>query len=204
MTARQAVQALAADGLLIRRRGRGTFAAAARVHRRMGTLLSFTEDMSRRGMAASSRILALGREPAAPEEAADLEAQPGDELVRVHRVRLADGVPLAIERVALPPSCAAVLEADLENGSLHAELTRLGRVPTLARAWVTAATATAEEADLLEMPQPVALLVERRIITDAGGAPIERTETRYAGDRYVFEVELHRVGVAEDGAGQPA
>jgi DNA-binding GntR family transcriptional regulator len=194
MTARQAVQALAAEGLLVRRSGHGTFVAARPVHRRMGTLFSFTEDMERRGMTASSRPIALGWSEATPEERAELELGTGERVVLVHRVRLADGVPMAIERVALPPSCEAVLEADLETGSLHAELTRLGRVPTLARAWVTAAIATPEEAELLELPARGALLVERRIITDAGGSPIERTETRYASGRYVFDIELHRIG----------
>jgi GntR family transcriptional regulator len=160
----------------------------------MGTLLSFTEDMARRGMRASSRVLVAALAAPSDEEATDLGLAPGDRVALVHRVRLADEVPMAIERVALPPACAAVLDADLETGSLHAELTALGRVPTVARGSVTARLATAEEAALLALPARSALLCERRLISDQAGAPLESTETRYSSDRYVFDVELHRVG----------
>src|SRR3954466_1880961 len=50
MTARQAVQLLANEGLLVRRRGEGTFIAARTVPRILGSPLSFTENMRRRGL----------------------------------------------------------------------------------------------------------------------------------------------------------
>jgi DNA-binding GntR family transcriptional regulator len=199
MTARQAVQSLAAEGLLYRRRGHGTFVAVRPFHRRMGTLLSFTEEMRLRGLRASSRVLEAGRAAARPEEAAALELAPRDPVILVYRVRLADSVPVALERVALPPSCAGVLDLDLEAGSLHAALEALGRVPTVARGSVTARLSTAEEQELLALPSRSALLIEQRTITDQDGAPVERTETRYSSDRYVFDVELHRVGEVVEG-----
>jgi GntR family transcriptional regulator len=67
-------------------------------------------------------------------------------------------------------------------------------VPSVARGSVTSRLATAEEAALLELAPPAALLVEQRLISDADGIPVELTESRYAGERYVFDVELHRVG----------
>ena len=57
MTARQAVQVLASDDLVVRRRGAGTFVAARRVPRLLGSPLSFSESMKRRGMTASSELL---------------------------------------------------------------------------------------------------------------------------------------------------
>ncbi len=200
MTARQAVQALAAEGLLYRRRGHGTFVAVRPLHRRMGTLLSFTEEMRLRGLRATSRVLQAGRAAARPDETAALELAPGAPVVLVYRVRLADDVPVALERVALPTSCEGVLDVDLETGSLHAALEALGRVPTIARGLVTARLSTAEEQELLMLPSRSALLIEQRTITDQHGGPVERTETRYSSDRYVFDVELHRVGEVVEGA----
>src|SRR4030095_1260011 len=60
MTVRQALQELANDGLVERRRGQGTFVAHRPVHRRPGVFLSFTEEMNRRGMQARRRLLAAG------------------------------------------------------------------------------------------------------------------------------------------------
>jgi GntR family transcriptional regulator len=202
MTARQAVQTLASEGLLYRRRGHGTFVATRPLHRRMGTLLGFSEEMLARGLRPSSRVIEAGWAVAAREDAAELGLAPGERVVVVHRVRLADDIPMAIERVVLPPACAGVLEADLSRGSLHAELARLGRVPSWARGSMVARICTPEEQELLGLDAPRALLVERRLVTDQAGTPVERTESRYSSDRYVFDVELHRVGrPGEDGAG---
>ena len=194
MTARQAVQALAVEGLLYRRTGRGTFVAGHAFHRRLGALRSFSEDMRLRGAASSSRVLEVGVARATAAQATALQVSRGSNVVRVHRVRLADDVPVSIERVALPSSCAAVLDADLVTGSLHEALVALGRVPSASRGSLTARLATADEARLLELPARAALLVEQRLITDAAGVPLESTESAYAGERYVFDVELHRVG----------
>ena len=57
MTARQAVLNLMREGLVDRKRGAGTFIAEAPLHRREGTLFSFTEDMRRRGMIPTSKLI---------------------------------------------------------------------------------------------------------------------------------------------------
>src|SRR6218665_2477042 len=57
MTARQAVESLAAEGVVRRLRGSGTFIAPKPLHRHSGPLMSFTADMKRRGLTASSRLL---------------------------------------------------------------------------------------------------------------------------------------------------
>src|ERR687895_944662 len=62
MTVRQALAELTNDGLVERRRGQGTFVAHRPVHRRPGVFLSFTEEMGRRGMQATSRLLGAGME----------------------------------------------------------------------------------------------------------------------------------------------
>jgi GntR family transcriptional regulator len=80
----------------------------------------------------------------------------------------------------------------LSGGSLHAAFERMGRIPTRAQAWVSARIALASERKLLELSHPAALLVERRIITDQDGIPLEHTETRYAAERYRFETVLRR------------
>lgn len=197
MTARQAVQQLAVEGLLYRKPGHGTFVAERhRHHRPMDRFLSFSDEMRSRGATPSSRLLEAGRAEPSRAEAAGLELAPGELVVRIHRVRLADGVPMAIERVALPPSCAGVLDQDLASVSLHAALTAMGRRPAVARGAVTARLATADEAELLDVAPRSPLLVEERTVTDDQGRPLEVTESRYSGERYVFDVELTSNGRA--------
>ena len=187
MTARQAVQNLAAEGLVRRRRGAGTFVAPTPIHRREGSLMSFTEDMRRRGMKSSSRLLQAGLRAATTADLDALRLPEGARVVAISRLRLADGVPMAIEHAALPAECAGVLADDLETGSLHESLAARGRVPSVSRSWIRARLATAVESRLLEVPRRTALLVERRIIYDTDALPLEHTETAYNADHYAIE-----------------
>jgi GntR family transcriptional regulator len=187
MTARQAVQNLAAEGLVQRRRGAGTFVAPRPIHRREGSLLSFTEDMRRRGMKSSSRLLQAGLRAATTADLDALRLPEGARVVAISRLRLADSVPMAIEHAALPAECAGVLADDLETGSLHERLAARGRVPGVSRSWIRARLATAVESRLLGVPRRAALLVERRIIYDSDALPLEHTETAYNADHYAIE-----------------
>jgi GntR family transcriptional regulator len=112
--------------------------------------------------------------------------------VVLERLRFADEVPMAIERAVLVPALESLLHEDVERGSLHTAMERLGRIPTTAHATVTARPATAAERRLLELAPRDVLVCERRVISDQHEAPLEHTETRYASRRYLFEAVLHR------------
>lgn len=197
MTARNAVQRLTQEGLVYRVPGRGTFVAEPPVHRQAGSLLSFTEEMRRRGRTPSSRLLErVVREPR-PAEASRLQLDPGEEVIAVRRLRVADDEPLAIEEAVFPATVAPLIErADLEHRSLHDTLVEGGHVPTMGRARLGAEAAGDEDAALLGVAPGSPLLVEKRVIHDQDGHPLELCESRYAGERYgldvQFDVELSR------------
>jgi GntR family transcriptional regulator len=195
MTARNAVQRLVQEGLVYRVPGRGTFVARAPAHRQAGKVLSFSDEMRRRGRVPRSRVLdRTTREPTFPEAQA-LQLGGRSRVVVVKRVRLADDEPVALEVAVLPDAVAdVVLTAELEHESLHAALIRAGRVPTSGQAPLRAEPAAGGVAQLLDVRAGAALLVERRVIFDSRNRPLERTETRYVADRYgldvTFEVEV--------------
>lgn len=186
MTARHAVQMLVQEGLVDRRRGAGSFVAAPPLHRRESILRSFSQDMRMRGLEPSSRVLLaeLGTDPSA---AGRLNLAPDALVVRIDRIRMASGLPMAVERAVLPGEFAEVLASDLASGSLHEALAALGRRMGRATGYVTARLATAEEAELLQLKPPVPLLVESRLITDRSGRPVESTETAYVASRWVID-----------------
>src|SRR4051794_24864357 len=72
MTARQAVDLLLAEHLVVRQRGLGTFVAERPVPRLLGSPLSFTASMRRRGRTVSSRLLAAGLMAPEPADAVAL------------------------------------------------------------------------------------------------------------------------------------
>jgi GntR family transcriptional regulator len=192
MTARQAVTLLANEHLLERKRGSGTFVSARRVPRTLGSPLSFSESMRIRGMEPASRVLRAGPVTLSPDDAEALGIDITSRAIVLERLRLADGIPMAIERAVIPAEDSDLLDEDLTSDSLHEIFERRGRVPTHALAEVGARTATARERDLLELTVHGVILTEVRTIFDQEGAPLEHTSTFYAAERYAFTAVLYR------------
>jgi GntR family transcriptional regulator len=191
MTARNAMQRLAEDGLISREPGRGSFVAQPPAHRRANRLMTFSREMLRAGRVPSSRMLTRVIRPSSIAEAASLEIPLRQPVVHIRRLRQADGEPIALESAVLVGSCAdAVMTADLAHGSLHETLSRAGIVLRRGTSTIAAAAATAEDARLLEIRAGDPLLVERRVIVDGHGRRIEATESRYPADRYGLVVDF--------------
>jgi len=83
-----------------------------------------------------------------------------------------------------------VLTADLEQGSLHEALAAAGIHLRRGNAIIAAAPAGAEDVRLFGVPVGSPLLVERRVISDMQGHPVEATESRYPWDRYALDVRF--------------
>lgn len=191
MTARNAMQRLAVDGLIAREPGRGSFVAEPPAHRRADRPMTFTQEMRRAGRTPTSRTLTRIIRPSTAEEAASLGIALRQPIVHLRRLRKADDQPVALESAVLVGACAdAVMTADLDHGSLHETLARAGIVPARGVATISAGAATAEDARLLEMRPGDPLLVVLRVITDVDGRRIESTESRYPADRYGLDVRF--------------
>jgi GntR family transcriptional regulator len=194
MTARNAMQRLAEDGLVARQPGRGSFVAEPPAHRRANRLMTFTQEMRRAGRVPSSRVLTRDIRPSSAVEAAALGIPKGQPVVHLRRLRLADDEPIALESSVLIDACGdAVMAADMATGSLHETLLGTGIVLRRGTSTIGAAAATDDDARLLAVRPGDPLLVERRVIADGHGRRVEATESRYPAERYGlvvgFEIE---------------
>jgi GntR family transcriptional regulator len=188
MTVRQALVALTQEGLIYGRVGKGTFISAPKIDQQFFALTGFTEDMQRRGQQPSSRVLKAMSHPASKEVASALQLEPETRVLNLVRLRLADGIPLAIECAFLPEHlCPDLLSHDLARESLY-DLLRNQYGWKLVRAHQTmeARLAIGEELRLLGMQPPAPVLALERITFVSENLPIEYVRSQYRGDRYKF------------------
>src|SRR5580698_10141442 len=95
MTARHALAGLEREGMVLRRRGAGTFVAPPKIH--FNKLMSYTEQMAGRGLAVSSKLLSLSVIDTQQEVAARLALPASSRLIKLERLRLGGDEPFAIE-----------------------------------------------------------------------------------------------------------
>ena len=188
MTVRQAVDALVVEGLLRREQGRGTFVAPTKVDLEV-RLASFGEEMRRRGLTPSSKVLSAEVVAASPDIADALDLLPGEEVFALHRVRYADGEPMAIEQAWLPSRLVPGLFDDGAPVSVYGELRRRGLEPDWGEDTVGATEVDTADAELLGLRVGKAVLrLTRR--TFAGQVACVYSRSSYRADRYVLWVPL--------------
>jgi GntR family transcriptional regulator len=192
-TVTQAIDGLASKGLVYRVHGSGTFVAEPKF-RQPETLTSFTEDMRARGMTPGSIVLGQQVLPASALVARHLELVAGMPVVRVHRVRTADGEPMAVEHTYLPASRFPGLEeVDLADRSLYRTLAEGWGVPVaVADQWVSVARLAGDDARVLRVPSGLPALLFQRVTRDSGGTVVEYVRALYRGDRYEVHTRLER------------
>ncbi|MBD9630559.1 MULTISPECIES: GntR family transcriptional regulator [Pseudomonadaceae] len=189
VTARKALEVLLEQGLVHRIQGSGTF-ITPRLEQPLSRLSSFSEMLRLKGFTPSSTW--LEREISLPthEEVLRLGLSPTEKVVRMKRLRKADGVVMAIEQSSLP---ARLLGDPATVGdSLYAHLDAIGRPVVRALQHVQAVNASAEEAALVGIRPGTAMLLMTRIGYLEDNTAIELTDTYCRNDYYDFVAELRR------------
>lgn len=188
-TVRQAIGQMVRDGLVERRRGRGTVVTGGTLEQPLRTLYSLARSIEATGLEERSEVLAL--ELRRDEDAAaELGRSGRDQLVYLERLRFAGGEPLALDRSWLPAErTRALLRADLQHGSLYAALAEHCKIRvTGGTERIRAVLPSRDQRARLSMPsREAALLVER--LATAGDEAVEVRHTVIRGDRYSFRAE---------------
>jgi GntR family transcriptional regulator len=190
VTIRKAFAELVDDGVLIQRRGSGTFVRgnARRIEQPLSRLTSFTEDMQLRGLTTDSTWLERSVALPTPEEALRLSISPSDRICRFHRLRRADGLPLAIELAVVPQR---FLDDPMAvESSLYAVLAEHGFQPVRALQRLHAVALLHQHAKLLDVPTGSPALFIERVSFLPDGRTVEFTKSYYRGDTYDFVAEL--------------
>lgn len=192
-TVRQALGQLEIEQRIFRRQGKGTFVANAKIEQRL-ELMSHTEGMLARGITPSSKLIDVRRTPAGVDIGRQLDLSAKSEVLRIERLRLADGEPIAIEVVFLNANRFDGITAALSDGASLYQLfaSTYGVKLASAEETIEAVIAEGRNASLLKCQPGMPLLSLSRRTIDTTGAPIEFVRSLYRGDRYRFQTGLRR------------
>ncbi len=188
-TVRQAVQHLVHAGMLERRRGVGTHITARRL-RRPVQLSSLHDDLLESGRRPRTQTLDMSTVPASATVAERVGGVPGEEVVRIERLRFADDEPLALLVNYLPAGLVEVSANELEHVGLYERLRTAGLKPASAHQTIGACRATARVSRLLGEPRGAPLLTMTRTTRDPRGRVLEYGSHRYRASLYTFEIDL--------------
>ena len=193
-TVRKAIQTLVERGLVEVRRGKGTFVTQPRITQELTELTGFVEDMRALGRTPTARLLDKRIEAADEVVAHHLALAPGTPMVRLRRVRLADGVAMSFDETYLTRDLGEkVAENDLEAEPVFALLeNKYDTLLVEAEYKLEAAAADAVAAQALQVPagSPI-FLIERTSFT-AGNRPVDYERLHYRGDSIRFVTRLAR------------
>src|SRR5512136_2517600 len=197
---RQALRELELEGVISRRKGKGTFISPPKISEGLvQKLTGFYQDMVERGLKPITKVLHQNVEPSSEKVAGFLKIKPGDQVIDILRLRFINNEPIQLVRTYVPFGiCPALATVDLTDRSLYEFMeTECGVLISKGLRYIEAVLANENEAELLGIERGAPLLMLDSISYSENGLPIEYYHALHRGDRSRFEVELLRIRDSE-------
>ena len=193
-TVRKAIDELAAENLVVRRQGRGTFVATHQEARAQFRFLRLRPDQGSEPGPMDSRILECRRQRAPGDVARTLQLRTGEAVVQVRRRLAFEGRPTVLDEIWLPGAQFRGLTAErlsAWSGPLYALFeaefgTRMIRATERLRAVAADRAAAAE----LQVPAGEPLLLVERVSFTYEDRPVEVRRGFYVTRRHHYHNEL--------------
>jgi GntR family transcriptional regulator len=194
-TIRKAIEELANEGYVRKLRGKGTFVTGTKIDQGfIGNLEGYSEEMKRRNIILTSRVLEKEILEADHKLSAKLNLNTGEEIVKLKRLRFIQGEPFIITSSYIPyQKVANILSYDFNNTSLYNILeNEYGYIIEKGVRSFEPRLVNREEAELLDMAEHEPVQYIESITYIDTGEPIEYIEAVVKGSRSRFTVELVR------------
>ncbi len=192
-TVRKAIDELAAENLLVRRQGKGTFVATHAEEHQQYRFLRLMPDVGERG-GLRRRFLDCRRMRAPPEIARALALERGDNAVQVRRLLLAGETPVVLDDIWLPGAMFKGLTAEklaTYRGPMYGLFeAEFGVSMIRCDEMIRAVAASAEEAGLLGVQPSVPLLSVERTSYTYGDKPVEWRRGLYDTAQHHYRNQL--------------
>ena len=196
-TVRRAVQNLVSRGLVEIHRGKGTYVTRPKITQELTALSGFVEDMQALGRHPTARLLDKQLVAGDKTVSHQLALPAGSIVVRIRRIRLADGEPVSFDETFLPREVGEkVITNDLEVEPIFSLLETkydMSLVEAEYRLEAVAAGPVVAEALGVETGSPLFLI--ERTSYGAGNQPVDYEQLYYRGDLVRFVTRLARRGM---------
>jgi GntR family transcriptional regulator len=190
-TVREAIRLLEVEGIIEKRRGKGTFVALRPISDWLGSLSSTNETIERMGMVPGAKLV----KSEIRNVTGAIKDQIGlDKAYYFKRIRYANHIPIGIENHFYPIHLGEQLvKFDLNKEAFYDLLEReLGVKTFFAEQIIMAGKLSKEDANLMEVPVNTDVLIAERKITDIDGNFVELEKAFYRSDMYSFKIKLSR------------
>ena len=195
-TIRHTLSELVKEGLILKRKGQSTVIVPFHHLERdyAHELISFTEEMHRKGLTPSSKVLCFKKIPANRNLSTKLNIPIGSEVVVLERIRYGNSQPFNLGISFLPFSlCPTIFEYDFNHESLHQVLkSAYGLDLVMSHESFEPVLPTEEEAKILEIPVCSPLLLMEGITFAADGRLVEYFQLKFRGDKAKFTVKVFK------------
>jgi len=193
ITVRRGLDELARSGYIYRLQGKGSFVSTEKADMQLNHLIGFSQEMRMLGREPSTKVISIDiMKP--PDTVANPLCLTGEQMIyRLIRLRSADDLPMAVERVHLPFFLFPGLEHEKLDHSLYEILgAKYGCRIHRGTQSIQPGFVTGTDAELLQVqPKSVALYISRTTYTNED-VPVEYVESVYRGDKYKFNVTLYK------------
>jgi GntR family transcriptional regulator len=191
-TLREALGSMETDGLVVRRRGIGTFVSRRSILRNnLDANFGVTDLIEAHGASPGTEGVVVKELSADEEEAARLGVSVGSSVISVERVRTADGLPVVFSIDIFPPEIIPEGRS-LEGESMYHLLEELGHAVHHGVAQLIPTSATASLARKLDVPRGSPLLLLDQLDYDAKGRAVLHSREWHVAD--AFEITVYRKG----------
>lgn len=191
-TVGRAIKILVDEGWLHRIQGRGTFVSRPALTPAFFHLTNFADDMRQRGLEPSTKLLSREVIPADEKIAATLQIPVKAPVIKISRLRLANGRPMAYEtRYLAYDLCPQLVDEDLEQQSIHSLLIDKYHIPLIrACHTIEACVVSEQQAKILKVEPGSACFFIDRITYTTHNRPGTWYQALYRGDEYRFIAEF--------------
>jgi len=193
-TLRQSINKLVYEGLLIRKKGVGTFVKKIGITSRAKNWLSFSQEMKALGVTAKDYELNINWVHPDEELCLYFDIKKDTKIIKLERLRGSEEYPFVFFISYFNPRIGLTGDEDFSRPLYEILEFDYNSIAKLSKEEISAVSANEHLADKLKIKKDDPLLKRKRFVYDPGNRPLEWNVGYYKADSFTYSLEFERQG----------